>query len=87
MATLDRGTWQPAPVFDLVRQVGAVSQPDLEATLNCGVGMVSLTHPDAADAALELLGELGIDAWVAGQVDVDPHQKGTVELVGQHPGW
>jgi phosphoribosylformylglycinamidine cyclo-ligase len=86
-ATLDRGTWQPAPVFDLVRQVGGVSQPDLEATLNCGVGMVSLTHPDAADAALELLGDLGIDAWVVGQVDVDPHQQGTVELVGQHPGW
>ncbi|KAA1427548.1 phosphoribosylformylglycinamidine cyclo-ligase [Nocardioides antri] len=86
-ATLDRASWQPAPVFDVVRRLGDVSQPDLEATLNCGVGMVALTHPDSADAALGRLAELGIDAWVAGEVDVDPDQLGTVRLVGQHPGW
>ncbi len=38
-------TWTPQPVFDLVRRVGDVPQPDLEATLNCGVGMVALTAP------------------------------------------
>lgn len=86
-ATLDRATWTPGPVFDLVRQVGAVPQPDLEATLNCGVGMVALVAPDAADAALARLADLGIDGWIAGEVTVDPDQKGTVELVGQHPGW
>ncbi|QSR28094.1 phosphoribosylformylglycinamidine cyclo-ligase [Nocardioides aromaticivorans] len=86
-ATLDRSTWTPAPVFDVVRQVGEVAQPDLEATLNCGVGMVALVAPDSVDAALARLGEFGIDSWVAGQVGVDPAQQGTVELVGQHPGW
>lgn len=86
-ATLDRGTWTPAPVFDVVRRLGDVAQPDLEATLNCGVGMVALVAPDTVDAALARLGEFGIDAWVAGDVAVDPDQKGTVELVGQHPGW
>ena len=48
-ATIDRSTWTPAPVFDLVRRVGAVPQPDLEMTLNCGVGMVALVAPDDAD--------------------------------------
>ncbi|TIC88506.1 phosphoribosylformylglycinamidine cyclo-ligase [Nocardioides sp. GY 10113] len=86
-ATLDRSTWTPAPIFDAVRKVGNVSQPDLEATLNCGVGMVALTAPDSVDDAIARLGEHGIEAWVAGQVDVDPEQAGTVELVGQHPGW
>lgn len=86
-ATLDRGTWTPAPVFDLVRQVGEVAQPDLEATLNCGVGMVALVAPDAADAVLARLEDFGIASWVAGEVGVDPEQQGTVELVGQHPGW
>ena len=42
-ATIDRGTWTPQPIFDLVRRVGDVPQADLEATLNCGVGMVALT--------------------------------------------
>jgi phosphoribosylformylglycinamidine cyclo-ligase len=83
-ATIDRSTWTPQPIFDVVRRVGDVPQPDLEMTLNCGVGMVSLTAPDDADAAVEVLGRFGIRAWVAGTVgDGD----GSVELVGQHPGW
>ena len=42
-ATIERGTWTPQPIFDVVRRVGDVPQADLEATLNCGVGMVALT--------------------------------------------
>jgi phosphoribosylformylglycinamidine cyclo-ligase len=85
-ATLDRGTWTPQPVFDLVRRVGDVSQPDLEMTLNCGVGMVALTAPDDVDAAIDLLAGHGIDAWVAGEVRPGG-AGGTVTLTGQHPGW
>jgi phosphoribosylformylglycinamidine cyclo-ligase len=87
--TVDRSTWTPGPIFDLVKRTGEVSQPDVEATLNMGVGMVALTAPDAVEAALAVLAESGIDAWVAGEV----HGAGTegrggrVELVGQHPGW
>ena len=86
-ATLERGTWNPAPIFDVVRQVGGVSQPDLEATLNCGVGMVAVTDPASIDASLSLLDGFGIRAWVVGEVDVDPDQDATVRLVGQHPDW
>lgn len=46
VATVDRSTWTPAPIFNLVQQVGNVSQPDIEATLNMGVGMV-VVMPDA----------------------------------------
>lgn len=84
---LERGTWTPAPVFDLVRQVGGVSQEDLEATLNCGVGMVAVVAPDAAGPALEVLAGHGLEAWVMGEVAVDPEQAGTVRMVGAHPGW
>jgi phosphoribosylformylglycinamidine cyclo-ligase len=86
-ATIDRATWTPPPVFEVVRKVGDVTQPDLEATLNCGVGMVALTAPEAVDAALERLRDHGITGWVAGEVDADPDERGTVRLVGQHPGW
>lgn len=86
-ATIDRGTWTPQPIFDLVRRTGDVSQPDLEATLNCGVGMVALTHPEDVDAAIAVLGEHGIRSWVAGEVGVAPDLGGRVTLTGQHPGW
>ncbi len=64
-----------------------MSQADLEATLNCGVGMVSLTPPDDVDAAIGVLATHGIRAWVAGEVREDADNGGRVTLVGQHPGW
>jgi phosphoribosylformylglycinamidine cyclo-ligase len=86
-ATIERGTWTPDPVFDLVRKVGDVSQPDLEMTLNCGVGMVALLPADQVDAAVALLAGYGIHAWAAGRVGHATGRGGAVELVGQHPGW
>ena len=67
-ATLNRSTWTPQPIFDLVRRVGDVPQADLEMTLNCGVGMVALTDPEDVDAAIAVLAEHGVRAWVAGEV-------------------
>ena len=88
-ATVDRSTWTPAPVFDLVRQVGNVAQPDLEQTLNCGVGMVALLPADSVDPAVRTLAEHGVRAWVAGEVApaTDAESCGRVLLGGQHPGW
>ncbi|GAB3078586.1 phosphoribosylformylglycinamidine cyclo-ligase [Nocardioides zeae] len=87
--TIDRGTWSPLPVFDVVRRAGDVAQADVEATLNCGVGMVALTDPGSVDAALAILAETGVEAWVAGEVRAlaDGERAGSVNLVGQHPGW
>jgi phosphoribosylformylglycinamidine cyclo-ligase len=88
-ATVDRGTWTPAPVFDLVRRVGSVQTGDLERTLNCGVGMVALTAAEDADRAVAVLEGHGVSAWVAGEVAPlsDPTSGGRVTLTGRHPGW
>ena len=86
-ATIERATWNPQPIFDVVRKVGGISQADLEMTLNCGVGMVALVPPDSVDSALAVLEGFGIRSWVAGQVDIDPDQASTVRLTGQHPDW
>ncbi len=85
--TVDRSTWTPAPVFDVVRRVGEVSRDDLETTLNCGVGMVALVPADAADRAVETLAGHGVRAWTAGEVALDDEHGGQVRLSGQHPGW
>jgi phosphoribosylformylglycinamidine cyclo-ligase len=85
--TLDRSTWTPAPVFDVVRRVGHLAQEDVEATLNCGVGMVALLPPDAVDDAVRALDGFGIRAWPAGEVVLDHARGGDVRMAGQHPGW
>jgi phosphoribosylformylglycinamidine cyclo-ligase len=83
--TLDRGTWTPAPVFDVVRRAGGLSHEDIEATLNCGVGMVALMPAADVDRAIETLGGFGIHAWPAGEVGLDHEHGGGVRMVGEHP--
>jgi phosphoribosylformylglycinamidine cyclo-ligase len=91
VATIDRSTWTPQPVFDLVRQVGGVEQGDLEKTLNCGVGMVALVAADDVDRAVAVLEGYGVHAWAAGQVSPASGTPGavggSVTLTGQHAGW
>ncbi|QGG40250.1 phosphoribosylformylglycinamidine cyclo-ligase [Aeromicrobium yanjiei] len=83
---VDRSTWSPQPVFGLVGSLGGVAQEDLDLALNMGVGMVALVAPDAADAAIRLLAEHGVQAWIAGDVaDAGVHgDGGTVTLTGAH---
>ena len=80
---IDRASWSPAPIFGLVQAVGGVSQPDIEATLNQGVGMVMLLPAAEADAARTVLTGFGIDSWVAGEA-VTASSEGSVRMVGDH---
>ena len=84
---VDRSTWTPRPVFDVVRRAGQIAAEDLETTLNCGVGMVALLPADDVDQAVTLLEGHGIPAWAAGEVTADGEAGGRVSLVGRHPGW
>ncbi|GAB2738256.1 phosphoribosylformylglycinamidine cyclo-ligase [Nocardioides pakistanensis] len=90
VATIDRASWTPQPVFDLVRQVGAMELADLEKTLNCGVGMVALVAPEDVERAITILDGYGIRSWAAGEVSApDPAgaRGGSVTLTGQYAGW
>ena len=71
LARVERGSWTVPPVFELIRALGAVPWPDLEATLNLGVGMVALVGAAGVDAAMARLGEAGIASWVLGSVADD----------------
>jgi phosphoribosylformylglycinamidine cyclo-ligase len=84
--TLDRSTWALPPIFSLVAGTGNIERADLEQTLNCGVGMVALTAADDADAAIALLAEHDVEAWVAGAVSAagNAEDAGVVRLVNDN---
>jgi phosphoribosylformylglycinamidine cyclo-ligase len=80
-ADIDRHTWSPAPVFEVVRTVGDIGREEIERTLNMGVGMVAVVAPDAADASVALLRDRGVPAWLCGSVVAG---ESTVRLRGEH---
>ena len=54
-AVLRRDTWTPPAIFQIVQRVGGLSQADVDATLNMGVGMVAVLPADGVDAAIAAL--------------------------------
>ena len=56
------------PVFDMIQQVGAISEHDMFNTFNMGVGMVCIVSPEDVAKATDILKEQGEDAYVLGEV-------------------
>ena len=67
-ARLDRGTWNPLPVFQTVAQVGRMETLEIEKTLNMGVGMVAVVPPESVDTVLAVLADRDVEAWLLGDI-------------------
>jgi phosphoribosylformylglycinamidine cyclo-ligase len=80
-ARLDRGTWTPPPVFDLVQRTGEVPQAEMERTFNMGVGMVAVVPAEDVDRTLALLTARHVDSWVLGELVAG---DGSAALEGRH---
>ena len=82
---IDRTTWRPAAIFRLMKRLGEISQSDLEATFNMGVGIVAVVSPDSVDEAVALLAERGLRCWICGSVGpARAGGGGTVSLLGEY---
>ncbi|MFF3317076.1 phosphoribosylformylglycinamidine cyclo-ligase [Streptomyces sp. NPDC003035] len=83
-ATVDRSTWTPGAIFDLVGKAGQVERLELEKTLNMGVGMMAVVPAESVGVALATLEDRGVEAWVAGEIiERGDHTTGA-ELVGDY---
>ncbi|MFE9028584.1 phosphoribosylformylglycinamidine cyclo-ligase [Streptomyces iakyrus] len=83
-AIVDRSTWTPAPIFDLVGRTGSVERLELEKTLNMGVGMIAIVPQDSVDVALATLTDRGVDAWVAGEITNRGEHPTGAALIGDY---
>ncbi|MDQ2750490.1 MAG: phosphoribosylformylglycinamidine cyclo-ligase [Actinomycetota bacterium] len=82
-AQVDRSTWAPQPIFELVARSAAVRREQLELTFNLGVGMIAVVPPGQATDALPLLAARGVPAWQIGELVAG---SGTVALHGNYQG-
>ncbi|MEU5551756.1 MULTISPECIES: phosphoribosylformylglycinamidine cyclo-ligase [unclassified Micromonospora] len=80
-AVVNRSTWKPQPIFDLIQSKGRIDDPEMEATFNMGVGMFAIVSAEDADRALATLTGRGVDAWQAGEII---EGTGEVQMIGQH---
>lgn len=80
-AVVNRSTWRPQPIFDLVQRKGRIEDSEMESTFNMGVGMFAVVSAADTDRALAFLAGRGMQAWQAGEI-IDG--SGTVQMIGQH---
>jgi phosphoribosylaminoimidazole synthetase len=84
VAEVDRATWAPQQIFELIRTTGDVPRAELELTFNLGVGMVAVLAADRAPDALALLAARGVPAWELGRVAED--RVRAVRMAGEYAG-
>ena len=80
-AVVDRSTWRPQPIFDLVQSRGRIDVTEMESTFNMGVGMLAIVAPEDADRAMAYLAGRDIEAWQVGEII---EGGGMVRMVGSH---
>jgi phosphoribosylformylglycinamidine cyclo-ligase len=80
-AVVNRSTWKPQPIFDLIQAKGRIEDSEMESTFNMGVGMFAIVSAEEADRALAFLAGRGLDAWQAGEII---EGSGMVQMIGQH---
>ena len=82
-AIIERATWSPQPIFELIARTGRIGRDEMEQAFNLGVGMVAVVAAEHADAAIGLATSRGVNAWTVGHI-----QPGTGEvlLVGDYAG-
>jgi phosphoribosylformylglycinamidine cyclo-ligase len=80
-AVVDRSTWRPQPIFDLVQTKGRIEGPEMESTFNMGVGMLAVVAPEDTDRALAFLAARKVDAWLAGEI---VEGTGMVQMLGSY---
>ena len=80
-AEVQRNSWSPLPIFQLLASQGGISRNDAELAFNLGVGMVAIVAPDSVPSALSLLAARGVPSWVLGQLRPG---RGQVRMTGDY---
>lgn len=81
-AVIDTKSWTFPPVFQWLQQAGNVQIREMYRTFNCGVGMVIAVPANAKNQALQLLKDLGEQAFVIGHIAKADGEEHQVELQG-----
>ena len=67
-AKIDKSKVRVLPIFELIKEIGGISERDMFNTFNMGVGMSVVVAKEDAERALEILRANGEDAYLIGEI-------------------
>ena len=70
------------PVFKWLARTGNIAEKEMLRTFNCGVGMILIVEPRAANAIARILRREGETVMILGEVIRIPHDKPQVSYAG-----
>jgi phosphoribosylformylglycinamidine cyclo-ligase len=73
-AKIDKSLVKVLPIFELIKEIGGISERDMFNTFNMGVGMSVVVAKEDAERALEILRANGEDAYLIGEI-VESEEK------------
>jgi phosphoribosylformylglycinamidine cyclo-ligase len=65
-AVIERRSWTPLPIFQLIQESGQIPDPEMFRTFNMGIGMVLVVDRDAVAGVVQRLNQAGEAAAVIG---------------------
>ncbi|SCY28310.1 phosphoribosylformylglycinamidine cyclo-ligase [Thiohalorhabdus denitrificans] len=74
-AELERGAWPRPPILDWIQEQGAISEAEMLATFNAGLGMVAVVPEAQAEAALDALHAAGETGYRVGRLTTDAEER------------
>ena len=67
-ATIERASWPVPPVFGLIQKIGAVAQPEMDATFNMGLGVIVVVAKKDADRVVGALKRWRERSYIIGEI-------------------
>ncbi len=67
-AEIDAASWPLPAIFRWLLEVGNLSPEDMAGTLNCGIGMIVICHPEHADKLKEVLESQNETVYTLGEI-------------------
>ena len=73
-AVVDRRSWTPAPIFQLLQHLGEVPDSEMFRTFNMGIGLVLIVPAEQALFVVEQLSAFGENAAIIGSIIRGSHE-------------
>lgn len=67
-AVIESDSWERPPIFALINRLGGVSETEMLATFNCGIGMVLIVPADEVEEQMSRLQAMGEVCYVIGEI-------------------